>query len=267
MIGDVPVVNTRRLFRALLPVLEIDTVCDVGSMNGADALDFRRVLPAAQVHAFEANPRNAQQMRDDARLRTQRIEVVPFAVTNFDGTGVFHLVKADYSTPNHRRGMSSLLERTDARLHDGNIETRTVRLDSYLARDPNARRRLALWVDVEGKACEAIEGASGLFDELLLLHVEVETTACIAAAQKLYPEVKRMLLAAGFAELATDQPPHYEQFNALFVRAALPFGQRLRVVWHVAGNALRWLIVRFILRACPACAQHLIRMRQGREQA
>jgi FkbM family methyltransferase len=260
MIGDAPVVNTRRLFSELLPVLEIDTVCDVGSMNGADALQFRRVLPDARVHAFEANPVNAQEMIENAQLRAQRIEVVPFAVTNFDGTGVFHLVKTDGSNAN-RRGMSSLLKRNDARLHDRTIETRTVRLDSYLAPEPGARRRLALWVDVEGKACEAIEGARGLFDELLIVHVEVETAPCISTAQKLYPDLKRTLLAAGFTERATDQPAHFDQFNALFVRAALPLRQGLRVAWHVRWNAARGRLGRFILRICPACAHRLLRLR------
>ena len=266
MIGEAPVVDTRRLFRTLLPVLEIDTVCDVGSMNGADALEFRRVLPGARVHAFEANPINAQQISEDARLRAQNIEVVPCAVTNYDGTGVFHLVKADDSNAN-RRGMSSMLERNDARLHDRTIETRTVRLDSYLAHDSSARRRLALWVDVEGKACEAIEGAHGLFNELLIVHVEVETTPCISKVQKLFPDLKRMLLAAGFTERATDQPPHFEQFNTLFVRAGLPLHQRLRVAWHVGRNALRGRLVSFILQTCPACAQRLLRLRRDRTTA
>jgi hypothetical protein len=38
--------NTRLLFLALLRDLDIDVICDVGSMNGSDALAFRRRRPA-----------------------------------------------------------------------------------------------------------------------------------------------------------------------------------------------------------------------------
>ena len=40
------ILDTRRLFCRLLRTLEIETVCDVGSMDGSDALRFRRVLAA-----------------------------------------------------------------------------------------------------------------------------------------------------------------------------------------------------------------------------
>lgn len=240
------ILDTRRLFVALLRVLRIDTVCDVGSMNGADALAFRGVLPRARVVAFEPNPRNLQHMSADKRLRERDVEVLPVAASNFDGECVFHLVRADYSHDNNRRGMSSLLLRRDARLHDAAITVTAARLDSALARDA-APRRLALWVDVEGAACEVLEGAAGLLDELQLLHVEVETAACIAATQKLYPELRRLLEQAGFVFLASDHPVHFEQFNAVFLRRRLPAAERWRVRWHCA---------RIWLRTCAARVFH-----------
>jgi hypothetical protein len=38
------IVNTHRLFARLLPLLRISIVCDVGSMNGADAARFSAAL-------------------------------------------------------------------------------------------------------------------------------------------------------------------------------------------------------------------------------
>jgi precorrin-6B methylase 2 len=48
--------NTARLFERLLPLLDADLVCDVGSMDGAETLRFARAVPQASVFAFEANP-------------------------------------------------------------------------------------------------------------------------------------------------------------------------------------------------------------------
>jgi len=256
------ILDTRRLFLALLRALEIDTVCDIGSMNGSDALAFRRALPRARVLACEANPHNARLMQGDAQLREQAIEVLPLAVTNFDGESAFHLVKADYASVSNRRGMSSLHPRSDARLHDGTIQARTARLDTLLGIH-EAQRRIALWVDVEGAACEALEGAQGLFAEIQLVHVEVETAPCIASRQRLYPELEHRLSEAGFARLATDHPPHFDQFNALFVRRDLDPVTRSRMRWHVWRLWVRRQLSYAVQRVCPGCARRILQLRHG----
>jgi FkbM family methyltransferase len=258
---DIPhldmVLNTRRMFAALLPALEIDTVCDVGSMNGAEALVFRRAVPRARLFAFEPNPENLRLLQADARMREHGIEIVPVAVTDYDGEAQFHLVKADYSAAHDRRGMSSLYERAEPGLRDRSVTTRTARLDTILGGEPKGGRRIAMWIDVEGKAFEALTGAAGILDEVQLLHVEVESLACIGAAQKLYPDVKALLASAGFFELATDRAPHEEQFNALFLRSHLTPSQRSNVSRLAQRNRVRQWFVNALRRACPLCVRRL----------
>jgi hypothetical protein len=106
------ILGTRHLFLRLLDTLSIDLVCDVGSMNGADALAFRRARPRARVVAFEPNPHNLEAMRADTRLPLACIELLPFAASDTDGVAPFHLVDADYRQSHHRRGMSSLHDPT-----------------------------------------------------------------------------------------------------------------------------------------------------------
>ena len=43
------IVNTQRLFTRLLRVLRISAVCDIGSMNGAEALRFHQAAPRARI--------------------------------------------------------------------------------------------------------------------------------------------------------------------------------------------------------------------------
>jgi FkbM family methyltransferase len=247
------IVNTQRLFTRLLARLQINVVCDVGSMNGADALIFRDAVPEATVYAFEPNPENLRLMEANRALQERNIQVVPLAVTNDDGEAKLFLVDADYSQPDYRRGMSSLYQRAGKWAPAGVEPVKTTRLDSFLADKCPANVRLALWIDAEGKAFEVIEGMAGIAKHVQFLHVEVETSACIGSDQKLYPEVKALLEQLGFVEFATDQPSSGSQFNALLVRSKLSAGMQLRAKASLVDARLRYLLARAIRRVCPAC--------------
>jgi FkbM family methyltransferase len=233
------IVDTRRLFLKLLRTFEIGTVCDVGSMDGSDALRFRRALPAADVVALEPNPLNFALMDADRRLRERRIRILPLAASDRDSEAPFFVVRADYASRHDsaRRGMSSLHRRSDGSLLADVVRVRTARLDDVLARDGGAR--IALWIDTEGMAFEAISGATGVLGATRMLHVEVETIPCIGAGQRLLPDVERILVASGFALLATDQPRASMQLNALFVHADLLRTKNAEIRWHLASGRLR----------------------------
>jgi FkbM family methyltransferase len=253
------ILGTRHLFLALLRTLRIDTACDVGSMNGAEALAFRRARPGARVCAFEPNPGNLRLMRADARLAAASVEVMPYAAADQAGPVTFYLVEADYTQAHHRRGMSSLYERPDPTWRAPPVTVEAVRLDGILARD-GAARRMALWVDVEGKAYEALQGAHGILAETLLLHVELESQPCIASGQHLYPEVRALLEGAGFSEIATDQPKDAAQFNGLYLRRGLPRTLRVRIAAVIARSWLRHRAVQMLRAVCPACITRLKRL-------
>ncbi len=234
------IVDTRRLFLKLLRTFDIETVCDVGSMDGSDALRFRRTLPAADIVAFEPNPRNFALMEADPRLQRNCVRVLPLAASDRDSHAPFFVVAAEYAAHRDlaRRGMSSLHERSPTALIAEVAQVRTVRLDTVLVAEGRARQRIALWIDTEGMAFEAISGASGVLDRTQVLHVEVETVPCIGAQQRLFPDVERILLDSGFALLATDHPRSAIQFNALFVRAELLRAKTARIGWHLRNGQL-----------------------------
>jgi FkbM family methyltransferase len=233
------VVNTQRLFVQLLSVMRIDTVCDVGSMDGAEALRFRAATRAARIHAFEPNPANLSLMQANSALLDNDINIVPLAVTNYDGDAQFHVTPAGYFPGESWRGMSSLYRRFDRPELLTSVPVKTARLDTVLERELSPDVRVALWIDVEGKAHEVIEGAAGVMRHVWLLHVEVETAPCIAAEQSFYPQVKALLRRSGFTELATDGDSSQVQFNALFVRSKLPAAVRLGVRQRLALQHLR----------------------------
>ena len=214
------ILNTGRLFRRLLRTLDIQTVCDIGSMDGADALRFRRMLPDATILALEPNPDNYALMQADPRLATQSITCLPLAASNRAAELPFYVVHADYADGHDRfrRGMSSLHKRSDGSRLAKVVQVNAVRLDELLAEEALNGKPIALWIDTEGSAFEAIEGAEAVLPSTSLIHVEVETATIIGAAQKLFRDVRARLEDRGFVLFATDQPTRHLQFNALFIR-------------------------------------------------
>jgi len=243
--------STRFLFRRLLRTLEIETVCDVGSMDGSDALLFRRVLPNAQILALEPNPWNVAAMEANESLRRSSIRILPFAASDRDSQAPFFVAKADYrGGRGFERGMSSLHKRADESRLAEVVEVRTLRLDSLLAAESLVDRPHALWIDTEGMAFEVIRGAAASLRFVRMLHVEVETEPIIGADQKLLADVDRVLSDAGFSALATDQAAHSVQFNVLFIRTDLlrtkarevRFWATVARVRHALGDAVSLVV-------------------------
>ncbi|MGH9643177.1 MAG: FkbM family methyltransferase [Terriglobales bacterium] len=257
--------------------MRIDIVCDVGSMDGADALRFRVAVPKSTVYAFEPNPDNFRVMEANRMLTASNIQLLPWAVTNNDGEADFFVLKTD--PDGGSRGMSSLYKRSNSWPPlAAVVPVRTTRLDSFLASRIAPNDRLALWIDTEGKAFEVIEGAIGVAKQVHVVHVEVEDTPYIAANQRLYAEVMMLLTRLGFSELATDQKPSgnrntqskcenrgsepwLTQFNALFIRTDLSLRMRCRVRAQLWYAWLRDVLIRALLKWCPACLRRYQEMR------
>ncbi|HEY6126133.1 MAG TPA: FkbM family methyltransferase [Steroidobacteraceae bacterium] len=234
-------VNTASLFERLLPLFDAGIVCDVGSMDGTEALRFARRLPHASVFAFEPNPWNLAPMRANLDLQRARVEIVPCAVADRETRSPFHVLRADYANTGPQRGRSSLYPAVVASELLEVIEVPTVRLDAFLATRTAPQARIALWIDAEGMAYETLAGASALAARLQLVHVEVERVPCMNAAQKLYPDVRRLLATFGLREIASDGDSRHRQFNALFVRDELTLSLRLRIAAWTAIESLSFL--------------------------
>jgi FkbM family methyltransferase len=222
-----------------LRTFDIATVCDVGSMDGYDALRFRRALPAAHIIALEPNPRNFALMQADERLQRHRIRILPIAASDRDSEAPFFVVDAEYVAKRNfaRRGMSSLHRRADGTQIKEIVRVPIMRLDSLLDGERGVGP-LALWVDTEGMAFETIAGAAGILGRTVLIHVEVETVPCIGANQRLFSDVERELADSGFALLATDRAVTTPQLNALFVGAEALRAKAGEIRWHVTRGRL-----------------------------
>jgi FkbM family methyltransferase len=220
-------------------------------MDGSDSLRFRRVLPTANILAFEPNPANFTRMEANARLRAGGIRIFPFAASDSLSQAPFFVVSVDKTGKGNRSycGISSLHRRPGFQVAEA--EVTTIRLDALLADESLDKEPIALWIDTEGMAFETIRGAAGVLRSIRLIHVEVETAAIIGANQKLFTDVDMALTDAGFTLLATDQPIDRRQFNALYVRADVLRDRATRIRFWTVVLRLRRLVTENALRHVP----------------
>lgn len=208
---DPPSANTSLLFQLLLRRLRPHVIVDVGSCDGRHARRFKRLVPSTRVIALEADPENAAAMMGDRRNAAAEIETLHVAASDRDGrVSFFQGDRRCRAT----RGIGSLRPRAEADRRAAVVPVQTVRLDTLLAGRLSAGDRIALWIDVEGAAFEALDGAWGVLDRVDLIHVEVETQA-FWRGQQLEPAVVRLMAGAGFRALARG--PHELQHDVVFV--------------------------------------------------
>jgi FkbM family methyltransferase len=163
--------NTKSLFVSILKACNADCVCDIGSRDGDQSLLFRHALPAADILAFEANPLNFKAMQGNPHLAAERIELFPCAISNRRGTAQFHVADIDYADPKANRGTSSLLTAAGNKVKS-TVDVETHRIDEIILSRFSERRRIGLWIDVEGAEGDVLEGISGIADRIVAIHVE-----------------------------------------------------------------------------------------------
>jgi FkbM family methyltransferase len=241
------ILDPKRLFLKLLQDVKPEMVCDVGSMDGADALHFRRILPQARIMAFEANPHNALLLQNDPRLAAEKIEVVQLAVWNRQDSLSFFVesfVQGDAGEQTMRRGISSTRPREDQSPGTSRVVVPAEPLDAVIGRMRPPPASLALWIDVEGGAYEVLEGIAGLGRRVQLIHVEVETRP-VWQGQKLKADVVALARQLGFVLLARGR--NDVQHDLVFLDAGLygrSPGRFDRMVWwsRLASERFRVLL-------------------------
>lgn len=209
------ITNTKVLFSAILKRVKADCVCDIGSRDGDQARLFRHLCPEAKVMAFEANPINFKAMAANPTLRSEEIEVLPFAVSGARGTAKFHVIDVDYSDPEANKGISSLLTRDDLPVKT-TIEVETRRIDEVVQAQCAQAATIGLWIDVEGAEYGVLEGMSGIKDRVVAVHVE---TAKVPQrhGQRTLQELKVLMDGFGFALCGSNIRRTAEWGDVVFV--------------------------------------------------
>jgi FkbM family methyltransferase len=108
----------------------VATWIDVGAHLGEQTIGFAQSNPGLTVFAFEPNWRVARK----AMGKLRNFVVIPMAVSEEDGTSVFHVTKADEASsllPFDAEGLGRWAGRELLRL-ESKIQVPTIRLDTFM---------------------------------------------------------------------------------------------------------------------------------------
>lgn len=209
------ILRTKYAFHTLLWLLDPDVILDVGSMDGSDSRKFKKLVPKADVVAFEGNPNNYRAMCTDADLQKSGIRVVNRLVTNLAGTRSFFVQRPIDTTSGFNRGTSSAMQRSEEGMETEEVHLDAVRLDSFLTQEYADKKRAAMWIDVEGHAYEVLEGLREAQNRVYLIHVEVETQE-IWPGQKVEADI--LALAKSMGLIAIAHGSHEVQHDLILIK-------------------------------------------------
>lgn len=210
------VLRTKYAFHTLLWLLKPTIILDVGSMDGSDSKKFKALVPTADVIAFEANPNNYQAMCANTALQQAGIRVVNRLVSNQEGSRTFFVQQPTSTTTATNKGTSSAIRRSEPGMETLEVSLDAVRIDSFLSQEYPNKKRVAMWIDVEGHAYEVLESLRGIKDDIYLIHIEVETKE-IWPGQKIEQDILVLAQSMGFIPIARGA--HEVQRDLILIKA------------------------------------------------
>lgn len=207
-------VYTEEPFLSILKGQRFDTVFEIGSRDGLDALRIRDTYNPGLICVFEPNPEAAQivttNLKDQARIRF-------FELACWDVTGEIPFYPVLFSIPEGGRperniGASSCYR--DARtyrerLFQSQITVEATRLDDFIAHERIGAPDL-LCMDVQGATLNVLRGLGAQLPKVRWILAEAETLT-MYAGEALLGEIENYLRSYGFSRVA--EKPENEFFG------------------------------------------------------
>jgi len=146
---------------------DIQTIFDIGSLNGIESVKFTEKIENCSVHTFEPNPYSYKNVLISTE-GIERIKVHNIAMSNFSGKSGFYIT-------HHNMGASSLLEPTGLSLKTGThidkIEVDVHRLDEWCPAN-NISKIDMIWMDAQGSELNIFKGMGDLLKDVKSIYVE-----------------------------------------------------------------------------------------------
>lgn len=145
---------------------EINTILDIGSLNGIESVKFTEKLPNCNVHTFEPNPESYNNILISAE-GIDRIKVHNVAASNFNG-------KSDFYITYDNMGGSSLLQPSIIHKTGPTItktEVDVIRLDEWSIKN-DVKNIDILWMDVQGSELNIFKGIGEILNDVKAIYVE-----------------------------------------------------------------------------------------------
>jgi FkbM family methyltransferase len=202
-------------YKLVTEVMPCNYFIEAGAWQGETSRMVKSAVPSADVYAFEANPYNYDQFKH--MFENSGANYINLAVSDRNDAITFRVQKRYMGEElDPVRGNNSILIRTEAGMEYEEVIVQSITLDSYFDGKIKSGDSVAMWVDLEGAAYQALEGAIKLLPNVDVIKVEVEQHQ-YWENQKLDTDIKNLLAQYGFWPVMRD----YEyplQYNILFCK-------------------------------------------------
>ena len=179
--------------------IRIDWAIEAGCHSGADTLRMARNSEIEYFFLFEPDPVSFEIAKKNLLvLDSERYSLFQLAVSNIESE--YGLV-----TKGGLGGEGSLI--TNIFGAGSEITVKSCRIDSKI--EPSTTRSGLLWLDVEGFAIPALEGATTTLNSILVIKIEVEYANMNEYRSKNFSKVLEILNSKGFILQAVNLNPCY----------------------------------------------------------
>lgn len=168
--------------QVITPIVgRVETIYEIGSLDGDDARRMRPYFPDAEVFVFEALKENYERyLKDDETLITFNV-----AISDTDGEATFYEKETNGIHSIHDRGGVGK-----------SYTVATRRLDSIIE-EYNLPQPEVMKIDVEGASIEVLRGMGKYLDGVRAIHLETEDYPYFQG-EVLHDEVCKYLEEKGF---------------------------------------------------------------------
>lgn len=192
-----------------------NTVFDIGSRDGIQALELANAFPSAEVVAIECNPDTLERCRRNI-AGNSRVRLVDKAVNEHTGRCIFYPIDPKRTVTTWKDGnpgASSLFVATGAypveKFVQNKIEVDCIRLDD-LCKQLGVETIDLIWMDLQGAELLALQSLGYLLEKVRYIYTEVSHRA-IYEGQCLFPDVESFLLSHGFRRCTEIDPNRWQQ--------------------------------------------------------
>jgi FkbM family methyltransferase len=205
-------------YKLVTEVMPCNHFIEAGAWQGEMSRMVKSVVPTADVYAFEANPYNYNQFKH--MFENSGANYINLAVSDRNDAITFRVQKRYMGEKlDPVRGNNSILIRTEAGMEYEEVIVQSITLDSYFDGKIKSGDSVAMWVDLEGAAYQALEGGIKLLANVDIIKIEVEQHR-YWENQRLDIDIKNLLAQYGFWPVMRD----YEyplQYNILFCKQSV----------------------------------------------
>lgn len=184
------------------------TILDIGGCEGEESVRYSRIFPFSSIYVFEPLPDNQNLIAENIKnYKTDNIKLIPFAVSDEDGTSKFHVSSGhperesnelDWNFGNKSSSLLSPEKQNNQTwlLFDKEIEVQTISLHSFFIEN-KINEVDFIHMDVQGAELKVLIGAKYSLAKVKAIWLEVANIE-VYKGQPLRGDIENFMSKNGF---------------------------------------------------------------------